>query len=619
MEIELIEIHDFLAEHPPFDQLPGDVLVRLSQLLSIRYCRRGMPFPPQDIRGHYAYILRKGALEFRSSDGTLLEKLGEGDLYTLGCEQASGIHHIHTVEDTLFYLLPCVEFNQLRQRHEFFDAYFSSSRHERLQQAVDEIKPTQLGGKDLLISPVKELIRQQPVCTSPATSIQDAARLMTEHRATAILVMDDGQICGLLTDSDLRKRCISEGLPYTTPVSKIMSTALRALSPTDTGLDALLTMARHNINHLPVIDGDKMLGMLSSNDLLRYERVNAIELVEDINKSESFAALYTLAPRLPELQLHLLNAGADANQTGQALSTVADALTRHLIKLTIEQIGPAPIPFVWLAAGSHARRELSIHADQDNALLLDDRYQREHGAYFEALAQQVTEGLKHFGFIYCPGEVMARNPKWRQPLHIWQDYFEQWITNPDKKALMLANNFFDMRPVYGDKSLFTRLHEEVISKAERNRIFLAHMASNALQNQPPIGFFRNFVLIHDGEHDNTFNLKLSGLIPIIDLARVYALSSGVGAINTHQRLMESAGTRSLSKSGADDLIEAWQLIATLRMRHQNNQFQQGLDVDNFVSPEELTPLEKTHLKEAFSVIRTMQLALEQRFQASRIV
>lgn len=618
MDIELIEIRDFLAKHPPFAQLPADDLIRLPQALSIRYCRRGMPFPPHDIEGAFVYILRKGALERRAEDGSLLEKLGEGELYTQSCQRPeTGTGNIHTVEDTLFYLLPCELFEQLKQAHESFRLFFTSSRQERLQQALGQITASQISGTELLTAPVRQLIRQAPVHASPEMSIREAARLMTQHQSTAILVMENQQVVGLLTDSDLRARCIGEGLSYDSPVKAIMSRDLQSVESESSGLEAVLTMARYNIHHLPVMQGETILGMLSSRDLLRYERVNAVELVEDIRRSATTEELYVLAPRLPELQLHLLNAGADANQTGQALSTVADALTGHLIALAIAELGEAPVPFVWLAAGSHGRRELSFHADQDNALILDNTLQPEQEAYFEQLALRVREGLARFGFVPCPGEVMATNPQWRQTLRVWQQYFDSWITNPAKKALMLANNFFDLRPVYGERSLFERLQTRILTQAEHNRIFLAHMASNALHNEPPLGFFRNFVLIHDGEHDNTFNLKHTGLIPIIDLARVYALSCGLRAVNTKERLSGAAGTPSLSQGGAADLKEAWQFIATLRMCHQNQQYQQGLKVDNYLSPETLSSLERNHLKEAFSVIRTMQQALEQRFQTGR--
>jgi CBS domain-containing protein len=166
-------------------------------------------------------------------------------------------------------------------------------------------------------------------------------------------------------------------------------------------------------------------------------------------------------------------------------------------------------------------------------------------------------------------------------------------------------------------SLFEELHEHVLELSRANRIFIAYMAANALKHRPPLGFFRNFVLIHGGEHDHTFDIKHRGIVPIIDLARVYALSSGIDETNTLERLRAAADTSVLSREGAVNLVDAAELIGTLRMRHQARQLRRGEKADNFLSPDELSPLERGHLKDAFVLINTMQESLGQRYQTGR--
>ena len=63
MEIELVEIRDFLAQRPPFDVLPEEQLNQLPKILDIRYLRRGSDFPPSDSDQSYIYIIRSGAIE----------------------------------------------------------------------------------------------------------------------------------------------------------------------------------------------------------------------------------------------------------------------------------------------------------------------------------------------------------------------------------------------------------------------------------------------------------------------------------------------------------------------------------------------------------------------------
>ena len=127
------------------------------------------------------------------------------------------------------------------------------------------------------------------------------------------------------------------------------------------------------------------------------------------------------------------------------------------------------------------------------------------------------------------------------------------------------------------------------------------------------------MLIHGGDHDHTFDIKHRGIVPIVDLARVYALSMGLDEINTLERLKAAAEVGGLSKDGAANLVDAVEFIGTLRMRHQAYQLKHGQMADNYLSPDDLSPLERGHLKDAFSLINTMQEALGQRHQAGRFV
>jgi CBS domain-containing protein len=101
----------------------------------------------------------------------------------------------------------------------------------------------------------------------------------------------------------------------------------------------------------------------------------------------------------------------------------------------VAQLGAPPIPYLWAACGSQGRREQTGISDQDNCLILSDDYREaEHGAYFAALAKFVSDGLNAAGYFYCPGDMMATNPRWRQPVATWRSYFAKWINIPDIKS-----------------------------------------------------------------------------------------------------------------------------------------------------------------------------------------
>ncbi|HEY9150364.1 MAG TPA: putative nucleotidyltransferase substrate binding domain-containing protein, partial [Gammaproteobacteria bacterium] len=149
-------------------------------------------------------------------------------------------------------------------------------------------------------------------------------------------------------------------------------------------------------------------------------------------------------------------------------------------------------------------------------------------------------------------------------------------------------------------------------------IFLAHLAANALHYRPPLGFFRQLVLIHGGEHDDTLDIKHRGVIPIVDMVRVHALAAGLPATNTRERIQAAEACGELSHGGAQDLLYALEFIATLRARHQAQQHLEGLPMDNYLRPDSLSRPERNQLKDAFSIISILQEALEQRYQTARI-
>jgi len=619
MDVELIEIRDFLAGHAPFDRLPEETLEALPKRLQVRYLRRGSTFPPADDDQPYLYVMRRGAVEMRDTDGNLVGKLAEGDICVSPCWPTEPPMPLpgQTSEDTLAYLLPCSDLANLRDKHPEFAEHFDQSVSRRLRKALDSMKPDGEAGTALMTVQVRDLLGRALIYATPDTSIADAARIMSEARCSSLVITDADRLAGIVTDRDLRNRCLAADLPATRPVGEIMTAKLQTVNADTLGFEALITMSRLNVHHLPVMDEGKVLGVLSTSDLVRVQSANAVYLVGDIRKADSIETLVAISGKLSELQIQLVASGATSDQIGQAVSAVTDSITHRLLELAERQLGSPPVPYCWMAGGSQARREQSSHSDQDNALMIADHMKPEDDAYFAALAKIVNDGLDACGYIYCPGEVMASNPKWRQPLKIWTKYFNTWIKRPEPMALMLSSVFFDLRPIYDPEELFGELHERVLKLSKADRIFIAYMAANALKHRPPLGFFRNFVLIHGGDHNHTFDIKHRGVVPIVDLARVYALSAGLDEINTLERLKAAAAEGALSKDGAANLVDAIEFIGTLRMRHQARQLKRGVKADNFLSPDDLSPLERGHLKDAFSLINTMQESLGARYQAGR--
>ena len=621
MDNPLTDLHEFLARHHPFSLLPEQALAELpTKLTSLQSLNNEVLIKPGQTN-HTLYIIRSGAVEVRDADGELDAHLCEGDVFGQRSLMADGQPDttITTIEKSLLYQLNDTDFHQLCQDHSAFKRFFEPVGSERLKGAVDNNDSQDPHNTTGLMAPISALINRSPITIAETETVQQAARLMTEQRVSSLLVLDDRQkLVGIITDRDLRSRVLAAGMAVDQPVSEAMTTSPLTVDVRSYTYQALHTMLSHGYHHLPVMKDGQPVGMITTTDLLQRRSTSAIYLVSDIYRQKSLDDIIPISQRLGNLLTHLVESNASAHSIGHAVSSIGEAITCRLLALAEQQLGTPPVPYAWLTGGSMARYEQTAHSDQDNCLLIADDYDEvRHGEYFTELSRFVCDGLNACGYVYCPGDIMAVTPKWRQPLKVWKGYFDQWIEQPQPKALMHSSIFFDLRYMYGDQALFETLHNHYVEKATQNKMFLTHMAANALHHQPPLGFFRNFVLIKDGKHNRTLDLKHSGVVPIIDLARVHALATGTKAVNTRDRLEAAAGEGALSSSGIADLRDALEFISTVRLRHQAAQLRRGQAADNFMSPDDLSHFERNHLRDAFSVVSTIQSTLSQRYQLSR--
>ncbi len=617
MEIELQEIADFLISVHPFENLPQAIIERLIKNISIRYIRRGTSFIKEFNIPDRLYLLRKGAVSLLSEQDKLLGKLGEGDICTAFCHiEKENKFTIKVEEDTLVYMIECQAISNILQDYPEQLAFLQKASSLRLNQNVTEMQSANTLASSLMKMPISDIMHHPVITAEISISIRDAAIIMSDHNVSSLIILNQEKVVGILTDKDITRRCIAKDISTSASVEQIMTSNIISAPETSNAFDVMMTMTRKQIRHLPIIDKQKLTGIIGVTDFLRLEGRNSVYITNAISKAESIEDIEDYCRVIPQLQLQSVQMGASADHIGKIITAISTAVTRRLIGLAEKKLGQAPVPYAWLAAGSHARREQSSHSDQDNALIISDKMTPEDDKWFAALAKFVCDGLNQCGYIYCPGDVMATNPKWRQSAGKWTEYFTNWINTPSPKALMYSSIFFDLRSLYGETQLLDNVREKMLKLAPKNDLFLAHLTFNALKLKPPLGFFRDFVLIHDGKHNDTLDLKHNGIAPIVDLARIYALAEGVSEVNTIERLKKVRGSRSLSREGADDLLDSLEFISILRMKHQAQQINIGVEADNFVVPAEISQLERSHLKDTFKVIQTLQTYVEMRYNIS---
>ncbi|WP_022963962.1 DUF294 nucleotidyltransferase-like domain-containing protein [Halopseudomonas pelagia] len=629
MDIEIVEIRDHLSRFPPFDGLPEDVLSEVARQVEISYFKAGTDILlfNQDVQ--FLHYLRSGAVDVFRRNGELYNRLTEGDIFGhFGLLRNHKVRFpARAIEDSLIYFIPSSLFDRLCEDHETFADFVEAEGQSRLKTAVD----SQSKAGELMQIKVRKLISRLPIMVPAHTSVRDAASVMTAENVSSLVIVDSmaavdgtgtlpaagngaGIMVGIVTDRDFRTRVVAEGLAADTPISQVMSPNPITVQAEDSVFDTMLCMLRNNIHHLPVIQRKRPIGLINLTDIIRFESQSSLYLVSNIFNKQDVAGLQALLPDIRATFVRMANDEATAHMIGSTMAGIGRGFSQRLLELAEAELGPPPVPYCYLALGSMARNEQLIVTDQDNALILDDRFDpKQHDEYFFQLATFVSDGLAACGYTYCKGGIMATNPKWRQPLKVWKQYFTQWIERPNPETLLNSSIFFDLDSVYGEAELAETLKDLLASKASTSEPFLASLARNALNRTPPLGFFRTFVMEQDGEHKNIINLKGRGTAPLTDLIRVHSLACGSKAQNSFERLDAVAHTRLMPPEAISRLRYALEFLSMVRIRHQARDIEQGREPNNYIQPETIPAAERHNLKEAFQVLNNAQKFLRYRY------
>ena len=624
MQAEQSEVLDFFRRYQPFSNLPEEALSSVANGVEIAYYRAQSPILQLGQDNRHWYVIRSGAVEVFRRDGQLYNRLGTGDFFG---EQSVMLNRpvrfpVTALEDTLVYLISEETFNYLFDNFEHFADFVEVEDQTRLRQSISKHDSDDA----LLTAKVSTLITAPPVMVASATTVHQAAIRMTEENVSSLLITaseqhegQTGEIIGIVTDLDIRGRLVAKGLSSETPVVNIMSTELIYVQSHQFVFDAMMLMLKHKVQHLPVLKKKQAIGLISHLDILRYESQNSLFVVKSIFNAQNVDDLAVLTPEVHACFARMVHQDASSQMIGNAMAVIGRSFKQRLCELGEAHLGTPPVPYCFLALGSMARGEQLIVTDQDNALILDDSFVPAlHDEYFSALASFVSDGLARCGYSYCTGNIMASNPRWRQPFSVWQQYFREWIERPNAESLLHSSIFFDLEGVWGQIKWAEALNQLIRDKAQKNSRFLACMARNALLRTPPLGFFKDFVMETDGQQTNSINMKRRGTAPIADLVRIHALLVGSTARNTFERLEDIIDAKILPPGRGMNLRDALEFIAMVRIRHQALDIELKREPDNNIEPEHLSDFERKNLKEAFQILSSAQRYLKFRYQPGRV-
>jgi len=492
----------------------------------------------------------------------------------------------------------------------YIDGILEDVTSARKQEAGREALIEKLQASLLFLhEPISKLGRDALVCDMN-TTVAELARLITERNVTAALVASGDSVIGIVTDHDLRARVLAENASLGAPIHTIMSAPLTKIPEDALIYEALMRMEERGVRHLAVEDRDgQIVSVIDNKSLIQFQRYGSIVLTREISRSASPEEVARHAERTPPLVKTLLDSSARPRHVTNMLAAICDSASERLVQLAIDELGPPPAPFAFIAMGSQGRQEQTLVTDQDNGIIYappDTSDPEKVGEYFLRLGKRVCGGLNRAGYPLCRGGVMAGNLRWCRSLPDWISSFEGWVDKSEPQEIMEVSIFFDFRTVYGEADLTHELRRAIHAGLLDQAAFFHHFAQNALTFKPPFRLLGNIYLGGGAtERAGEINLK-DAMMPMVSFARLYALRHQINQTHTLERIEALTERGVILPSSRDEIVASYDFLMQLRLQNQIAAIQAGRAPTNLIHPGKLGYIQQELLKQAFAQIAAVQ-------------
>lgn len=626
-------IADFLKEFPPFDGLNQKECYALACEVEVIYLpRRKQLFSQGEATHNCFYVVNQGLINLKLKHNNILSLIDvcdEGDvlgLRPLFAEKSYALQ-AEAKTDVMLYAIPFEVFKPYLKSEVITQFLLRSFASNQRQPDAEDNKGVLLSqnlttteSQSVNIDYFQQInYTTDPFCINEDEAIFKVARKMTGLGISSALVSKNNLPVGILTDKDLRRFIATGKIALQAQVSDIMSSPVLCVESSISVAQAQLLLLQHGVGHLCVTeDGtakSKIIGILSEHDIVTAQATNPLALLKAFKRAKSISDLKQSRVYLGQLLKAYLTTELPLSHCLELTEGLHQSLFKKCAEFCLAQM-PAepPCQFEWFLLGSQARGEQLLMTDQDHALVFEDVPEHELEIvknYFLQLGQYLSKALEKIGFELCPADMMASNPEYCLPLSQWKQKFKNWIKSPTEKSILLCNVFFDFKGVLANNTLEQELRKYVFELLKNDDKFYAYLASDALKNPPPLSFFKQFIVEDDGEHKDEFDLKARAIMPLVDSARVLALSNEIsGANQTVERYRKLAELEPQNASLYESCIRSFYDL----LKYRSTSGFEHEDSGRFVNLTKLSKHDKNRLKYAFRPIKSLQTNLKTRFK-----
>jgi CBS domain-containing protein len=622
MEINSFEV---LKAAVPFNLLGNDVLLELAGSLEVKSYPKGSYVLKQGKLGlPVLFIIARGVAEVILTDDrnqeTSISFRHAHDFFgiTSVLTHKSYPASVRAVEDLTCILLPGENLEALMISHPTFSGRFTALLSERIRLLYKEVitqhsyESRNATESPLLRKRVNEIMTRSPITCHYSTPVSDVALIMKNQRVSSIIVIDDKDYpIGLVGEEALVHKVLTRSSWQTANLTAgmVMDEKLIKLQMEAFYNQALLAVIKYQVKHMVIMDGEKLVGILTLRDLINTRSTGSLWVSDKIETANDLDHLTQIGREVDDLLNALVAERASVPELFEIITEMHDRLTCRIIELCEQEMvqngyGAPPVEYCWINMGSAGRKEQTLRTDQDNAIIYADG-DDDHGDYFHILAARVVEELILAGFSSCKGDVMASNPRWCHSLGEWKKVIDRWVGREELDSVRMLTIFLDLRCVYGSHTLSRDLWE-FIFEGLREPLGLTHyLAEDEIFKRVPLSMMGGFVTEKKGPHKNEINLKYV-CRHIINCFRVFAVRHRITETSTLGRISRIVQKDILSREDGDVMKEAFETLMMLEIRGNLNKVKEGREADNYVNPNRLNKTEQLLLKGAFSAILHLQ-------------
>lgn len=632
-ENERVKLYKKIHNHPFFKGTPKNEYTKLIADCSLKHYKQSEKIIYFKTPDEGLFLVLEGNLEVfiesEKGQSVLLEVLQEGEIvgfshiaHYLGDTMYPLIKHhleLEIVEDSYCLQIPASVVKERLQDEgvrkfvlrklavRLGNVYASLGEQVKLGDEWGESEPFVRRAKDLMNTPA--------ITIHETASVKEIANVMIEQSISSIMVVDrNDKLTGIITEKDLVQRVLGQGLTNSLSAADIMTRELFTISPYDHYYEVLSTFYKNSIKHLPVVDGDTVVGVVTFRNLISKRDRGAMGILKTIEES-SYENLLVVKKAIYDVLTSLIDDEISTIHTLEIITKLYDRLVRHCVKLAVQSLekqgfGLPPVAFSWYQMGSGARGEQFMLTDQDHFLVHADVANEQQNTitkeYFALLGNEIVRYLEQAGYARCEGKMMSNEAQWRGSISEWQDRLQEWSLKAADEHILLGYNFLSFRFLFGDITLDKTFTNMVQSQMKSAQTFLYYMAQQE-QNNPIPQFEQSLFTIFKakGKHE-VLDIKLHALFPLHHCLQILGVLKNYINQTPLQLLDSLVQSGEFSIGFANDIRHAYEVALRARIQLSWKKHLRGESSSTEVKFSSIRQWERDELKTMLKTIQSLQ-------------